>query len=75
MYCVSLYLDLDTTVHRISTSSALEFRIIYEFNFKSLKLIIYMKIKDNFPKDLVKYIFKSSKDGKHITTQDKNVRS
>ena len=32
MYCVSLYLDLDT-VHRISTSSALEFRIIYEFNF------------------------------------------
>ena len=34
-----------------------------------------MKIKDNFSKDLVKYIFKSLKDGKHITTQDKNVRS
>ena len=30
-----------------------------------------MKIKDNFSKDLVKYIFKSLKDGKHITTQDK----
>ena len=30
-----------------------------------------MKIKDNFSKDLVKYIFKSLKDGKHITTQAK----
>ena len=49
----------------ISPSSALEFRIIYEFNFKSLKLIIYMKIKDNSPEDLsfMEKIFKSLKDG------------